>query len=74
MGRALEALELGESGITVLKVGPDQDFSAVERSIQSLDQIVYLQHCPQKGLHLCRQETCLPAIGQLDEVLRLLRD
>ena len=74
MGRALEALELAESGITVLKVGPDQDFSAVERSIQSLDQIVYLQHCSEKGLHLCRQETCLPVIWQLDEVLRRLKD
>jgi hypothetical protein len=74
MGRALEALELGESGIAVLKVGPDQDFSAVAKAIQSLEQIVYLQHYAEKGLHLCRHETCFPVIWQLDEVLRRLKD
>jgi len=74
IGRALEALEIGERGTTIIYHGPDFKRDEVLTALAGVCEEIHLIESATDGLQVCRGRTCLPSIKNTEALRRQLSE
>jgi len=74
IGRALEALEIGDGGLTVIHVGPDVSYADASASLLGVERECHLEPGTSPGFQVCRGQSCLPPVRTAAELAATLRD
>ncbi len=74
IGRALEALEVGEYGVTVIHIGPDTSNADALTALTGIERECHLETGASPGFRVCRGQSCLPAVHTAAALSALLRD
>ena len=74
IGRALEALEIGDRGITVIHHGPGPARSEALKALFGLCEEIHLVESTTDGLQLCRGRTCLSPASTAEALRRQLAE
>ena len=74
VGKALEALEVGEDGVPVIHIGPGASRADAERALRGIAREVHLASGGQAGFQLCQGRRCLAPAGTAGALASLLRD
>lgn len=74
IGRALEALEIGERGTNIIYHGPDFKRDEVLAALSGVCEEIHLTESATDGLQVCRGRTCLPPVKNTDALRRQLSE
>jgi len=74
IGRALEAMETGDRGLTLIHVGPEASRADALAALRGIEPEVHLASGTRPGFQVCQGQACRPAVRTAGELASLLRD